>query len=445
MFRRKITESLEKWANKEDRKPLVLRGARQVGKTTAVNEFGKQFDNYLYVNMERDANLKLFDETDDVHALLEMLFLSCNVKKKNGRTLLFIDEIQNSPKAVAKLRYFYEDSPEIFVIAAGSLLETMLDRHISFPVGRVEYMAMHPCSFHEYLWAIGEERFADPIMDASLPSAFHDTMNGLFNTYALIGGMPEVVKTYVAKRDVLSLSEKYSQLITSYKDDVEKYAQRSSQINVIRYILENGWAFAGEAITLGNFAESSYKARETGDAFRTMEKAMLLELVYPITNENIPIVPDLKRSPKLIWLDIGLVNYASRIQKEYLYSNDLIDTWKGKSAEQVAAQELATLTDDFGQKRNFWVRAQKGATSEIDLVYPYENNIIPIEIKSGHNAHLKSLHQYMIKAQHRLAIRIWSGKFSVDTVNDASGKPFKLVNLPFYFMSAIPKIVEREI
>ena len=106
MFRRKITESLEKWANKEDRKPLVLRGARQVGKTTAVNEFGKQFDNYLYVNMERDANLKLFEETDDVHALLEMLFLSCNVKKKNGRTLLFIDEIQNSPKAVAKLRYF---------------------------------------------------------------------------------------------------------------------------------------------------------------------------------------------------------------------------------------------------------------------------------------------------------------------------------------------------
>jgi len=182
MFRRKITESLEKWANKEDRKPLVLRGARQVGKTTAVNEFGKQFDNYLYVNMERDANLKLFEETDDVHALLEMLFLSCNVKKKNGRTLLFIDEIQNSPKAVAKLRYFYEDSPEVFVIAAGSLLETMLDRHISFPVGRVEYMAMHPCSFREYLWAVGEERFTDPIMDASLPSAFHDTMNGLFNT-----------------------------------------------------------------------------------------------------------------------------------------------------------------------------------------------------------------------------------------------------------------------
>ena len=443
MFVRIIEAELEKWALNPYRKPLVLRGARQVGKTTVVNRFGEQFDNYLYINLEKLSSKQLVESTDDVKKLLPLLFLYCNKTRKEGKTLLFIDEIQTSSHALSLLRYFYEDSPEIFVIAAGSLLETMLDTHISLPVGRVEYMAIHPCSFIEYLTAIGEGRFVDMITKAELPNAFHDEILQHFNLYALLGGMPEVVARYAANKDIVALSKIYNQLLNAYKNDVEKYADSNTQANVIRYILDEGWAFSGQTITLGGFAASAYKARETGEAFRTLHKAMLLELVYPTTNVIMPVVSDLKKSPKLFWLDAGLVNYASGIQKEYLLKKDLIDTWRGMAAEQIAAQELKTLSFDIGLKQNYWMRNKRGSTAEVDFVIVFDGKIIPIEVKSGHNAHLKSIHQFMNDANHDIAIRIWSGKFSIDSVKTISGKEFRLINLPFYMISALPHLLSK--
>jgi len=442
MFVRSIEIELEKWASGVYRKPLVLRGARQVGKTTIVNKFGETFDNYLYVNIEKSNAKELIESTDDVKKLMSILFLYCNVTKKNGRTLLFLDEIQASPHALSLLRYFYEDVPEIYVIAAGSLLETMLDKHISLPVGRVEYLAIHPCSFIEYLTAIGEGRFVDLLRTASLPEAFHTEMVQHFKMYALIGGMPEVVARYAANRDIVGLSKVYSQLLNAYKDDVEKYAETNTQANVIRYILEEGWAFSGQTITLGGFAESPYKARETTEAFRTLNKAMLLELVYPTTNLIMPAVSDLKKAPKLFWLDAGLVNYASRIQKEYLLHKDLMDTWRGMAAEQIVAQEIKALFSEVGVKRNYWMRNKRGSTAEVDFVYVHDGRIIPIEVKSGHNAHLKSIHQFMNETNHDIAVRIWSGNYSIDKVKTIDGKEFRLVNLPFYMISALPVIVD---
>lgn len=180
---------------------------------------------------------------------------------------------------------------------------------------------------------------------------------------------------------------------------------------MIRYILEEGWAFAGQSITLGGFASSSYKARETGESFRTLEKALLLELVYPTVNAVLPVTADLKKSPKLIWLDAGLVNYAANIQKEYLLSKELTDVWRGMAAEQIVAQELKALSAEVGVKRKYWMRAKRGSSSEVDFIYLYDGLVIPIEVKSGHNAHLKSLHQFMNEAPHDIAVRVWSGNF----------------------------------
>jgi hypothetical protein len=443
MFIRSIEKELEKWALNPYRKPLVLRGARQVGKTTVVNRFSEQFDNYLYINLEKISSKQLVESTDNVNNLLPLLFLYCNKTRKEGRTLLFIDEIQASSHALSLLRYFYEDSPEIFVIAAGSLLETMLDKHISLPVGRVEYMAIHPCSFIEYLTAIGEGRFVDLITKAELPNAFHEEILKHFNLYALIGGMPEVVARYSVNKDIVALSKIYNQLLNAYKNDVEKYAESNTQANVIRYILEEGWAFSGQTITLGGFAASPYKARETGEAFRTLNKAMLLELVYPTTNVLMPAVSDLKKTPKLFWIDAGLVNYASGIQKEYLINKDLMDTWRGMAAEQIVSQELKTLSFEIGLKQNYWMRNKRGSTAEIDFIIVFDGKIIPIEVKSGHNAHLKSIHQFMIEANHDIAIRVWSGNFSIDNVKTISAKEFRLVNLPFYMISALPHILTK--
>jgi len=359
--------------------------------------------------------------------------------------LLFIDEIQNSPHTVSLLRYFYEETPEIYVIAAGSLLETMLDRHISLPVGRVEYMALHPCSFTEYLGAINENGLLQAINEKENVNLLHLPLIEHFERYALIGGMPEVLARYAANRDIVSLSQTYNELLNAYKNDVEKYAETNTQAAVIRYILEEGWAFSGQTITFGGFAASPYKARETGEAFRTLSKAMLLELVYPTTNTKMPAISDLKKAPKLFWLDAGLVNYAAGIQREYLLHKDLMDTWRGAAAEQIVAQELKALSYDVGFRRNYWRRNKRGSTAEVDFVWIQDGLVIPIEVKSGHNAHLKSIHQFMDETNHNVAVRVWSGKYSIDDVKTNAGKSFRLINLPFYLISKLPEIVRETI
>jgi predicted AAA+ superfamily ATPase len=254
--------------------------------------------------------------------------------------------------------------------------------------------------------------------------------------------MPEVIARYAVERDFTALDKVYNGLLNAYKNDVEKYAKNNTQVSVIRYILEEGWTFSGETITLGGFGGSSYKARETGEAFRLLEKAMLLEAIYPLTSALMPMISDLKKAPKLFWLDAGLVNYTANIRKEYVTSGDLMDTWRGKAAEQIVAQEIKALSFDVGVKRNFWMRSKRGSTAEVDFVYPFDGNIIPIEVKSGHNAHLKSLHQFMDETNHPVAVRIWTGKFSIDEVKTQNNKMFRLINLPFYMISALPDILK---
>ncbi|MDR2475819.1 MAG: AAA family ATPase [Bacteroidales bacterium] len=445
MFERNIQKELTRWSNDKYRKPLVLRGARQVGKTTVVSCFAKEFDNFLAVNLEKKQAKELFESSDDVKTLLPLLFLYCDVPQKEGKTLLFIDEIQNSPHTVSLLRYFYEELPEIYVIAAGSLLETILDKHISLPVGRVEYLALPPCSFLEFLNATGENRFVEPILNGTLPAIFHHPVMQLFKTFSLVGGMPEAVSRYAENRDIIGLKRVYNHLINTYKNDVEKYAGNKTQLEVIRYIIDYGWNFAGEAVTFGSFAGSSYKARETGEAFRTLQKAMLLELAYPITSAQMPVISELKRSPKLFWLDAGLVNFNAKIQKEYIVHSDLLDAWRGKASEQIVYQELKAISFDVGEKQNFWVRQQLGSNAEVDFTYVFDGQIIPVEVKSGHNAHLKSLHLFMDECPHDTAVRVWSQPFSVNKVKTQAGKEFNLINLPFYYVGQIEKIVSEKL
>ena len=175
MFKRIALKYLREWAQKDERKPLVLRGARQVGKTTLVRMFAKEFDNYIYLNLEEKENGELFAADNSFEDLLSGIFFKANVRKDSQRTLLFIDEIQNEPKAVQSLRYFYEKRPDIYVIAAGSLLESLMGRHISFPVGRVEYMVLHPCTFVEFLSAIGEDMLAKQVENVTAPHRFATT------------------------------------------------------------------------------------------------------------------------------------------------------------------------------------------------------------------------------------------------------------------------------
>jgi predicted AAA+ superfamily ATPase len=441
MFRRNIISKLEAWKQDKKHKPLILRGARQVGKTTVVNEFGSQFDNYLYFNLERNENAKLFEMEIPLDDLVNMLYASVGKVKKEGTTLVFIDEIQNSPKTIALLRYFYEQRPDLYVIAAGSLLENLVDVKVSFPVGRVQYLALRPCSFSEFLGAIGKNNLLAVLSQkAEYTVAFHEQLMHLFNQYTIVGGMPEAVQQYAETQDVIGIEDVYETLVQAYKDDSEKYVRGNKLTDVVRFVLSYGWAFSGETITLGNFANSGYKSREVGEAFRLLEKAMLLELIYPVSSTQLPIIPETKRMPKLIWFDTGLVNYQAEIRKEIIGSTDMVDSWRGHIAEQITAQELLTLDDRVGQHRSFWAKPNNGA--EVDFIFAHNSKLYPIEVKSGTNAHLRSLQVFMDSSGVNIAIRIWSKPYSVDKVKTIHGKEFSLINLPFYLIGNLRSILD---
>lgn len=441
MFRRNIISKLEAWKQDKKHKPLILRGARQVGKTTVVNEFGSQFDNYLYFNLERNENAKLFEMEIPLDDLVNMLYASVGKVKKEGTTLVFIDEIQNSPKTIALLRYFYEQRPDLYVIAAGSLLENLVDVKVSFPVGRVQYLALRPCSFSEFLGAIGKNNLLAVLSQkAEYTVAFHEQLMHLFNQYTIVGGMPEAVQQYAETQDVIGIEDVYETLVQAYKDDSEKYVRGNKLTDVVRFILSYGWAFSGETITLGNFANSGYKSREVGEVFRLLEKAMLLELIYPVSSTQLPIIPETKRMPKLIWFDTGLVNYQAGIRKEIIGSTDMVDSWRGHIAEQITAQELLTLDDRVGQHRSFWAKPNNGA--EVDFIFAHNSKLYPIEVKSGTNAHLRSLQVFMDSSGVNIAIRIWSKPYSVDKVKTIHGKEFTLINLPFYLIGNLRNVLD---
>lgn len=441
MFRRNIISKLEAWKQDKKHKPLILRGARQVGKTTVVNEFGSQFDNYLYFNLERNENAKLFEMEIPLDDLVNMLYASVGKVKKEGTTLVFIDEIQNSPRTIALLRYFYEQRPDLYVIAAGSLLENLVDVKVSFPVGRVQYLALRPCSFSEFLGAIGKNNLLAVLSQkAEYTVAFHEQLMHLFNQYTIVGGMPEAVQQYAETQDVIGIEDVYETLVQAYKDDSEKYVRGNKLTDVVRFILSYGWAFSGEIITLGNFANSGYKSREVGEAFRLLVKAMLLEMVYPVSSTQLPIIPETKRMPKLIWFDTGLVNYQAGIRKEIIGSTDMVDSWRGHIAEQITAQELLALEDRVGHHRSFWAKPNNGA--EVDFIFAHNSKLYPIEVKSGTNAHLRSLQVFMDSSDVNIAIRIWSKPYSIDKVKTIHGKEFSLINLPFYLIGNLRSILD---
>ncbi len=445
MIYRQLTEQLQAWSEKETRKPLVLRGARQVGKTTLVDEFSKQYEVYIKLNLEQSADAFIFSKSDDVREIYQYLCVQRKVVLDSSkRTLLFIDEIQNEPRAVALLRYFYEEMPWLHIIAAGSRLQTLIKQRIPFPVGRVEYLSLRPCSFLEYLDAMGESALAQMVRQVKVSPLYHETLLAHFNRYTLVGGMPEALVDYAQHGDIVRLAPVYRSLLDGYNEDVEKYARNDNQTKVIRHLLTHGWAEAGQTITFSRFGGSNYTSKEVHEALEVMQKAFLLDLVYPVTAVKAPAIPALTRQPKLVWVDTGIMNFSVDIQAEYLRSSSLLDVWKGHAAEQVVAQELRVVLDrNYRKEQYFWIRDKKGSNAEVDFVWQYQSAIIPIEVKSGTNAHLRSLHSFMSQPDAPdIAVRIWPGEFGIDEVVSPTGHPFRLVNVPFYYIGVLDRILD---
>jgi predicted AAA+ superfamily ATPase len=340
------------------------------------------------------------------------------------------------------LQNFYEEVAEIYVVVACSLSETLINPQIPFSAEHVEYLALHPCCFCEFLVAMDETKIEKAVKHHSITEALHAKTMTLFNTFASTGGMPEVVAHFCQHRDFVSLYEIYDVMLTSYCDDVKQYARSDIMSHVINHILAEGWDYTSQRITLGNFASSSYKAREVGEAFHTLEKTMLLELVYPVTSTFTPATIDTRRSPKLIWNDVGLVNYVAKIQDNVSGLEDILDAYRGQIAQQVVAQELRAHESLLSAQRSFWVREKKGSNVEVDFIVQYDNKIIPIEV-TEHNTKLRSLFWFMEEAPHNIAVRIWTHPLSIEEVFTQKGKKFKLINIPFYYVGQLKEILKQ--
>lgn len=438
MFKRGIQNELIKWKNKKNRKPLIVRGARQVGKTTAVQQFGREFSQFIYLNLELPEDKKPFLEFINFDTLLQTLFfLKDKSLSKRPDTLIFIDEIQEVPEAMQQLRYFFEQAPDIPVIAAGSMLESLFDPDISFPVGRVEYLVIHPASFTEFLGAIGEVTVLEKVKEVPLATFAKDRLMQLFRTYCVIGGMPEIVATYADQKDLTELGSIYESLLVSYIDDVEKYATNSAQANYLRHAIRSSFAEAGKRIKFQGFGKSTYKSREMGQALRTLEKALLIHLIYPQTSPVLPIQPDYGKSPRLHVLDTGMLNYSVGIQKDILGTEDLSTVYHGTMIEHIVGQELLAKQYNAFHGINFWVREKPTAVAEIDYLYQYDSKLIPVEVKSGAEGTLRSLHQFMDMAPHNMAIRFYAGSISISEIKTQEGKLYYLLNLPYFLISQI--------
>jgi len=439
-FKRHITEHLNKWKDNPDRKPLILRGARQVGKTTLIKQFSKNYKNFVYLNLELPSARQYFTNYAEASIIVDAIFINHNLAgSEKNKTLLFLDEIQESPEAIALLRYFYELEPELHVIAAGSLLEHTMRRVKSFPVGRVQMLNLYPLNFPEFLNALGNTIALEQLNVLPLRNAAHHTLLNLFNLYTIIGGMPEVVQKYIRTKSIADLSPIYEGIWETYKNDVEKYASNDTELRVIRHIMSTAHFDLDSRIKFQNFGQSNYQSREVGEAFRNLDDARIIQLIYPTTDINVPIRADFKKSPRLQFLDTGLVNNELNIQAEMLSMEDLNSAYRGAIIPHLIFQELISLNTTKVSKPYFWVREKKQSTAEVDIVLQHNKLVIPIEIKSGKEGTLKSLHQFVDVASHPYAVRIYAGEFSVEKHVTKSGKEYFLMNLPYYLGTKLPE------
>ncbi len=399
-MKRSIYSHLLEWKNSQDRKPLILRGARQVGKSFLAQTLGKNFDEFVQVNFEeRPELIKLFEGGLNVEELLTKLSLAFGKEISPGKTLLFFDEIQKCPNALTSLRYFYEKIPSLHVLAAGSLIEFALEK-VGIPVGRVRSLYVYPLSFQEFLNAKGEGGLADYLKkhDISKPIdlIFHKKLLLILTEYLSVGGMPEAVSVWLKTKSLAEVKKVHMDLVETFRQDFSKYAKRK-QIDYVEKLFISGPSLTGEKFIFAK-VDKDLKTRELKPALDLLEKAGIVHKVIHTSGNGPPLgaETDLSRF-KIIFIDVALSQTILGTGPQN-WSADLntIFVNKGKIAEAFIGQEILAESDPFKKADLFyWVREKGQAKAEVDYLLEIENVVIPIEVKSGAGGKLKSLHQFL--------------------------------------------------
>lgn len=410
MYLHRIIENkLIIWKSASKRKPLIIRGARQVGKTKSIVEFSRHFDNMVAINFERENNLhSLFEKDLDPKRIIKELEAIRNATITPEKTLLFFDEIQTCKKALMSLRYFYEEIPNLHVIAAGSLLEFILGE-VSIPVGRVQYEFMYPLTFTEFLRATDGQKLIDYIPKLSnndfelstIPSSIAKSLYEVLHEYCVVGGMPEAVTTYVTTNSLTKVAAVQDDLIQTFRDDIPKYAKGELQIRNLNHVFTSLFRFTGNKINYTKLGDLDNQKRTKHSLF-ILEKAMLCYIVKSANGFGIPLGAEASEKHfKCLFFDIGLGQRLSGIPINDIISNniDLLTTYEGRLAEQFVGQQLISESEEAseGGKLYCWIRSERGSSAEVDYIIVRKGKIIPIEVKKGKSGHLKSLHLFLNK------------------------------------------------
>lgn len=419
MFKRIIDFHLDQWKTDPFRKPLLLRGARQVGKTSAIRRLGNQFKSFVEINFEKlKEAASIFEKNLEPERLI--LALSLLVKKQivPGETLLFFDEVQEVPQAITALRYFYEEMPNLHVIAAGSLLEFAIEK-VGVPVGRISMLYMYPLSFLEYLVATNNSLIAKEILKHPLGEPMEDVIHlkilDIVGEYLSIGGMPEAVKRWIQTKDPASALDVLQQIAATYRQDFEKYA-RKTQVKYLEQLFKQIPHLISKDFSYSEI-HGEYRKRELAPALELLERANIIHSVRYSSGQGIPIGAEVDFDIfKVIYLDIGLCQaiVGSDISAWFLHPLEAFEN-RGDIAEAFIGQELICYANPANKADiYFWKRKERNSAAEIDYLIQRGDQIIPIEVKSGHGTTLRSLHMFLeshLKSD--LGIRFSSLNYSI--------------------------------
>lgn len=413
-MKRIIDWHLKGWKNDSRRKPLVLRGARQVGKTYAVRELGKTFTSMVEINFEFVPDAKnIFDKDLDPQRIIWELGLLTKTKIIPGETLLFLDEVQVAPNVILALRYFYEKMPELHVIAAGSLIDFALQQ-VGMPVGRVMMLYIFPLSFMEFLSATGNAVLIEPILDGrAVSEVIHDQIGDLLSHYLVIGGMPEAVIEWARTNNPVIVRDVQKQLIETYRADFPKYA-RKHQLKYLETLFAQIPHFIGEQFKYSSI-HGGYKKRELAPCLELLVHANVVHRVTHSAGNGVPLGAEVNLEWfKTIFLDVGISMAILELDLNAWFINpdkDLIN--RGRIVEAFVGQELLCYsTPKWKNQLYFWKRDVTGATAEVDYLLDNQGVVIPLEVKSGVGSTLRSMHQFL--SEHKSSpygIRFWSQNY----------------------------------
>ena len=454
-YKRLIDNYLSEWASRDTHKPVLLRGARQVGKSTAVKELSKKFDSFVEINFEKQPKYKiLFDDDLDVKRIIPQISAIYGTSIKPGQTLLFLDEIQECPRAIMALRFFKEDMPELHVIAAGSLLEFALKELPTFGVGRIHSMFMYPMTFDEFLEANGQQLLIETRNEASidnpLSEPIHNKLVDLLRTYMLVGGMPEAVKTWVEYHDYIRCQEVQDDIVVTYEDDFPKY-KKNVDPTLLRRTLRSVAVQAGKKFVYTKVG-FDYK---TAEVKKAVELLTLAGILHPVTHTDANGLPlgseEDKSYQKMLLLDTGLLlrllnmslGDVSELTTQILTASATDLANKGPMAEMVVGLEmLHNMSPNIRHELYYWVRHAKNSQAEIDYIATYLQTVVPIEVKADTQGGMKSLWAFMRDKRLHYAIRCSMENFGkFDYVDNQANNEVRHVRIcPMYAIARIEEI-----